>query len=426
MQIKKYIAANIKDATEQMRKELGQEAIILHTRKLQKGGLLKSVGGEKVEITAAIDDHPLHKSADHFPQTYSRKTVRNNFAVMVHEPSGEEEVDTANVLESLKRMSGSFEKRISDDEEEKPMKQSVKDMSEIVQLKAEVEDVKSMLQTLTQQLQYKHFGEMPSSVKDAYVTLLQQDMDEKIVLAITNTIMKKLTGGDRIPNKINVEQMVLNLLADQLPVSAPQKGNTKKPKVIALVGPTGVGKTTTIAKLAATEKLAHGKNVALISCDTYRIGAIEQLKTFAVIADIPMQVVYRTTDLAAAIKKFHRYDVIFIDTVGRSQKAKKDLQELKKIVQASKADEVHLVLSGQTNNATLTDIVERYQIVDPTHLLFSKLDEAAIFGPLYNIAQKTRIPVSYFTLGQAVPDDICNADGIKFAAMLYQGTVTYA
>ncbi len=425
MRIKKFVASNIKEATEQMKKELGQEAIILHTRKISKGGLLKSVGGEKVEITAAIDENPIRGKEHSLPQTYSRQSVRQPFLLESKNASDANDIDTASILESLKQMSGSFEDRALQRDEEKPVSHNVRETSDIVQLKADIEDMKGLLQTLTQQLQYKHFGEMPESIKEAYLTLLQQDIDEKIVLGITNQIMKKFSG-EKIPNRMNVEQIVLNILADQFTSSRAQRQTSKKTKTVVLVGPTGVGKTTTIAKLAATEKLVHGKSVGLISCDTYRIGAIEQLKTFAVIADIPMQVVYRASDLQTAIKKFQRHDVIFIDTVGRSQNAKKELQELKKVIAAAKADEVHLVVSGQTNTPTLTDIVAKYQVVEPTHLLFTKLDEAAIFGPLYNIAQKTKLPVSFFTTGQAVPDDICVADGTKFAAMLYQGTLAYA
>jgi len=328
-------------------------------------------------------------------------------------------------LEGLKNISSEFEQRLSDVKSPKNLPTRTKEVSDIVQLKSDMEDVKFMLQSITNQLQFKHFGEMPEAVKEVYLALLQQDIDEKIVLEITNKIAKKFSA-EKTLNRINIEHLVMKAIADGIVIQHPQKNISKKSKVVVLVGPTGVGKTTTIAKLAATEKLVHGKSVALISCDTYRIGAIEQLKTFAVIADIPMNVVYRATDLAAAIKKFQKYDVIFIDTVGRSQRAKKDLLDLKKIVQSSHADEVHLVVSAQTNTATLNDIVERYDILSPTHLLFSKLDEAAIFGPLYNIAQKTKLPISFFTTGQAVPDDISVADGTKFATMLFEGSIAHA
>lgn len=425
MRIKKFTASNIKEATEMMKKDLGPEAIILHTRKIPKNGLLKSLGGEEVEITAAIDELPVTAKTMHLPQTYSRRTVRQPAGPDGKDIPSAQEMDTADILESLKKMSGSFEDRAAVRSEELPVSASARETSDMMQLRADVEDMKGLLQTLTHQLQFKHFGDMPESVKQAYMALLQQDVDEKLVLGMTNHIIKKVSA-DRTASRSVVDQIVLKILSDQFSDRRPEKRHSAKTKIVILVGPTGVGKTTTIAKLAATEKLLHGKKVGLISCDTYRIGAIEQLKTFAVIADIPMQVVYRAGDLPSAIKKFQKHDILFIDTVGRSQNAKKDILELKKIIQAAKADEVHLVVSAQTNTQTLTDIADKFHAVGPTHLLFSKLDEAAIFGPLYNIMQKTKLPVSYFTTGQAVPDDICAADGTKFAAMLYQGTFANA
>ncbi len=422
MQIKKFVAPSIKEATEQMKNELGNNAIILHTRKISKGGMLKSFGGESIEITAGIDDQPLQAPEHRLAQTYSKRSVQQNAPPPrndMPDPSSE------NVLESLKNISGEFEERLTEAKSQRNLPVRAKEVSDIIQLKSDVEEVKIMLQSITTQLQFKHFGEMPEAVKEVYLSLLQQDIDEKIIIEITNRIIKKISVEKEL-SRINIEHFVMRTIADSLVTETVKSTQSKKTKVIVLVGPTGVGKTTTIAKLAATDKLVNGKNVALISCDTYRIGAIEQLKTFAVIADIPMNVVYRASDLAAAIKKFHKADVIYIDTVGRSQRAKKDLLDLKKIVQAAQADEVHLVLSAQTNTATLRDIVERFEIITPTHLIFSKLDEAAIFGPLYNIAQQKKIPVSFFTTGQGVPDDISAADGTKFAAMLFEGSIAHA
>ncbi len=421
MRIKKFTGSNLKEATDQMKRELGSDAIVLHTRKVPKNALMKSIGREQFEITGAIDDAPeLAEAEQPLPNaTYSRRNVKQSYdAVMkqsVRELNGREESPSA--LEGLQQMTRSFEQSAVPAPE--PRSKSLRDTSDITQLKAEVEDMKNVLQQLTHQLKFKHFGELPDVLKEAYLNLLQQDVEEKYAVAVTNAVLKRLTPEQTV-NRSTIEQMIVQTISDEFPapyVNRPAKGS----KVVVLVGPTGVGKTTTIAKMAAIDKLANGKSVGLISCDTYRIGAIEQLKTFAVIADIPMQVVYRASDLAAAVKKFQRYDVIYIDTVGRSQKAKKDLAELKKIVQAAHADEVHLVLSAQTNNATLRDITEKFSLLDPTHFIFSKMDEAVIFGPLYNIIQKTKIPVSFFATGQVVPDDISVSDGMTFAKMLYQG-----
>jgi len=166
--------------------------------------------------------------------------------------------------------------------------------------------------------------------------------------------------------------------------------------------------------------------VGLITADTYRIGAIEQLRTFASIADIPMEVVYRSSEMAHALKKLSRKDIIFVDTVGRNQRSKKDLAELGKFVEAAKPDEVHLVLSASTSAKALLDIVEKFSRLKPNNLIFTKIDEAVTFGPLFNIAQRQKVNISYLTTGQAVPEDIVPADGIKFASLVYAGAIPNA
>lgn len=416
MRIKKFTAPSIKEATQQMKDELGADAIVLNTRRMPKNALLKPLGREQYEITGAVDEVPAPASPAPAPaQTYSRRSVRQSFESAVQSAAD----PMLERMQQLQQAARSADMAAETEPAPHRPSQSLRDATDIIQLKAEVEDMKSVLMQLTHQLKYKHFGELPESLKEVYLNLLQQDVDEKFAVALTNAVLKKLDPQD-VDNHGSIEASVLQTIASGFPVpSAAPKA--KKSRVVVLVGPTGVGKTTTIAKLAAIEKLANGRSVGLISCDTYRIGAIEQLKTFAVIAEIPMQVVYRAADVAAAVKKFAKHDVIFIDTVGRSQKAKKELTELKKIVQAAHADEVHLVVSAQTNDATLSEIVEKFSVLEPTHMIFSKMDEAAIFGPLYNIAQRSKIPVSFFATGQAVPDDISVSDGMTFAKMLYQG-----
>lgn len=413
MRIKKFTAGSVKEATEQMKQELGPEAIVLHSRRLTGAAVMKSFGRDQFEITGAVDD-----VAEPAPvSTYSRRDVRRTFeaamtaaapALPAASPDELPEPEPGPAAATPRRRAAS----------------TMADVSDMVQLKADMEEMKQTMQQLTHQLRHKHFGDLPEALKEVYLALLQQDIEEKYAVSITNTVMKKLPPQQQ-RSRTAVEQLVVQTIAGGVTMG-PGPAADRKRRVVVLVGPTGVGKTTTIAKLAAVEKLANGRSVGLISCDTYRIGAIEQLKTFAVIADIPMQVVYRAADIAGALKKFQKQDVVFIDTVGRGQKAKKELQELRKMVDAAKADEVHLVLSAQTNMATLSAVVDSFSIISPTHLLFSKMDEAAIFGPLYNIAQKTRIPVSFFTTGQAVPDDISVSDGMTFARMVYQGTYAHA
>ena len=183
---------------------------------------------------------------------------------------------------------------------------------------------------------------------------------------------------------------------------------------------------TTIAKLAAINKLLTGLDVGLISADTYRIGAIDQLRTFAGIADIPMEVVYKPSDMSAALRKFRGKDMVFVDTVGRSQRSKKDLHDLAKFVSAADPDETHLVLNASTNVKTCEEIIDQFTVVKPNRLIFSKLDEAASYGPMLSIIHRHQLPLSYVTTGQAVPDDIRRVEASQLAAMVYTGEMAHA
>jgi len=227
-------------------------------------------------------------------------------------------------------------------------------------------------------------------------------------------------------NKQYLERQIVTALAGLIPQAGPERARKKKSRVIALVGPTGVGKTTTIAKLAAIHKLVNGQDVGLISADTYRIGAIEQLRTFAGIADIPMEVVYKPSEMPIALRKFRAKDIIFVDTVGRSQRSRKELTDLAKFVSAADPDETHLVVNASTNLRTAEDIVDQFKVVKPNRLLFSKLDEAVTYGPLLSLVHRHHLPLSYVTTGQAVPDDIRTIDATQFAAMVFAGETAHA
>jgi len=189
-------------------------------------------------------------------------------------------------------------------------------------------------------------------------------------------------------------------------------------RIIAFVGPTGVGKTTTIAKLATQAKLIDGKEVAIISADTFRIAAVEQLKTFANIAEIPFEVVYSTDEIKNAVAKFSRMDLIFIDTTGRSQRDKKNLKEIGNMLSSVEPGEVHLVLSVTTKYKDILDILEKFKTLFINRIIFTKLDETTSLGLILNVAEKVRKPISYITFGQNVPEDIEKADSRKIAKII--------
>lgn len=173
-----------------------------------------------------------------------------------------------------------------------------------------------------------------------------------------------------------------------------------------MVGPTGVGKTTTIAKLAANYRLKEKRRVGLITVDTYRVAAVEQLRTYANIIDLPMQVVYTPKEMNEAVRRMAGMDLVLIDTAGRSPKDEIRLQELKAFLKEASAHEVHLVLSSGAASRTLEQTAERFAAVGTTALILTKLDEANGLGNLVPVLRSSRLPLSYLTNGQNVPDDI--------------------
>lgn len=190
-------------------------------------------------------------------------------------------------------------------------------------------------------------------------------------------------------------------------------------KAVALIGPTGVGKTTTIAKLAAHFALMQGKKVALLTVDTYRIAAVEQLKTYSQIIDLPVAVAYSNAEVLPVLEKFADFDLILIDTAGRSQKNIMQVGELKTLLETVKC-ETHLVLSAQIKESDMVDAARRFSAARVDRLIFSKLDETSSYGTLLNVADRTGIPLSYLTTGQKVPEDIEVADGGKLAGLILE------
>ena len=175
---------------------------------------------------------------------------------------------------------------------------------------------------------------------------------------------------------------------------------------VALVGPTGVGKTTTIAKLAGRLALVEKKKVGLITIDTYRIGAIEQLKTYAEIMNIPFKVVITIKEMGEAIESMSDRDVILIDTTGRSSKNAMQISELRAFIEKSKPDYVNMVVSATTKNKDIKNILNGYSDLGYDSVIITKLDETTVYGSIYNIAKRSNKPISFVTVGQNVPDDI--------------------
>jgi flagellar biosynthesis protein FlhF len=195
----------------------------------------------------------------------------------------------------------------------------------------------------------------------------------------------------------------------------------KRSTVIALVGPTGVGKTTTIAKLAANMKIYERTRVGLLSVDTYRLAAIDQLRSFALIADLPLQIAYTPEEAAAALHRLSFLDVIFVDTAGRSPRHQEHLDQLHEFTRAMHPDQIHLVISATTKPVDLRLITQQFAATRFDHLIITKTDETRDLAALLNLHKLGDVPISHFTTGQNIPEDVVTADALLLSDWILSG-----
>lgn len=347
----------------QVKNELGRDAVILHTRRYRKGGFLGFFGHEMVEVMAALES-----------------------AKFTAAPKKEPTPATAGVRQN--------------DEDAK-----------ITSLQMEVAGMKKMVEQLITRLPRQE-----KKIAPLYELLIKNDIDAAIADNLTKGLPDEENG---VPGSPDIAK---KLLVDRINNHLQRvEGITISPdgcKTVAFIGPTGVGKTTTIAKLAANFALNLGHKVALVTTDTYRISAVEQLKTYAEIIDIPIEVVYTPDELKAAIFRHRDKQLVLLDTAGRSPKNQFQLAELQALLAVDPYIETHLVLSTSTKYADALEIVNRFSVCSPQKFLFTKLDEATNLGTVLNLLYHFPATLSYITTGQNVPDDIELASPAKLANLI--------
>ena len=258
-----------------------------------------------------------------------------------------------------------------------------------------------------------------------YNVLLENEVQEKYINQVLEDMDKVLRTSHSLDNLLSnvYQKMVLKLGTPTRIVPG-----EKRPKVVFFIGPTGVGKTTTIAKIASKFKVEEGKRVGLITADTYRMAAANQLQTYANILGVPLNVIYSAEELLDTVKKQARenedLDVILVDTIGFSHKNEEQRQDTKKLINALGEyydSEVYLVLSATTKQKDLIDIADSYMEFAKFNLIFTKLDETKCLGNIFNMKQYTKAPLSYITVGQNVPDDIEIVNAQKLVKQLLGG-----
>lgn len=377
------------EALAKVKRDLGRQAVILHTRTLKKGGLMGFGGRTVVEITATGDVNVLHPAR-------SRGIIRPITAA--GSPVRQAEGTALHVTEPRPP-------RVDVQRPDKGLRQ-------------EITQIRSLVQAVLRESRSYHAPAVPEQLMSDYLALIQAEVADELARELLARIGDELRGSQQADRRIVRERLceyIASMVPEAGPIAAKRDG---RPKVVAMVGPTGVGKTTTIAKLAAHFRLRENQRVGLITIDTYRIAAVDQLKVYAQIIDVPLEVVMTPAELGEALARLAACDVVLIDTAGRGQNDTLRLDELKRFLDVAKPDETHLVLASNCNQAFLLQTVDRFSDVGADRVVFTKLDEAIGFGTVLNVIRKIDKKLSYITTGQDVPDDIEVANGSRIAELI--------
>lgn len=365
MQIKKFKAKTLKEAIELMKNDFGDEAIVLSTKVIEN--TKDDVKQKLFEITAGSDDDSSTK-----------------------------------VIEESRKKS-----KVNDFQ------------SEMKKLTEKIYGVSQKKQILSNKATGKEYPKKRNFFEKIKMDLLDKDINPEIA----DLVLDKLDQYAPLVDNRNNDNYIVSTLASLIPTSDFKLSKNGRTKVISIVGPTGVGKTTCIAKLAVISKILHNLDIGLISIDTYRLGALDQLKIFSDISNIDFLVAYEPKDINKFMKKFRDKDIVFIDTVGRSQNNTKLLNSINDFLKEVNVDETYLVLNSTSDYKVMLDVAQKFKILNYDSIIFSKLDEAFSYGNILNLVQEIKIPIKYLTNGQVIPDDIIAADSEFIANMIYSGKI---
>ncbi len=401
--IRKFKAPTMKEAMRMAKDFFGDDAVILSSRKVKEPALSNTDDDEMVEITVtgeknASANNDIRKVLKPFYTAASAKTARSKNT----EPSDNRryEKDILSLAAKQDEVAALVEKQQDDQDT----------------LKRELHDIRSTLENLREDIRRSNGTLLPDTRRE-----LEKDsgIEPELANELIQNIFLQLDGTD-IKDHARIRMALRAEIVRQLNVGPKFDLPVGRPKLICMVGPTGMGKTTTITKLATHPEYYGRKRVGLITIDTYRVAAAAQLKTFAALAKLPLEIVYEPADFAAALDKMREQDVVLIDTAGRSPLNDTHLQDLRSIFQVAQPDELHLVLSSSMRADVLYDAYESFTVLPVNHIIITKIDETRRLGNILNISRKIPLPISFLTNGQKVPDDILLADKSEIAHLVVE------
>lgn len=360
MKVKKYVAKSMPEAMNLIKKDLGKDAVILNSKEIKTGGIFGLFKKKNIEVIAALDE------------TVSRK----------------EKVHTKRKLEQIE----SFQ----------PKRQKSDQSNELL---AEIKHLKALI--ASQSFHSEH--NFPAPFEHVYQFLIEQEVNSELAKELVESMIDKNQNQEDL-SPTEIRSLLRNVIENRLN-ELQFDGINYDRKIIQFIGPTGVGKTTTLAKVAAQSILEHKKKIAFITADTYRIAAIDQLKTYARILNVPVEVAYSIEDYKNALNKFQDYDIIFVDTAGRNFRDVRYVQELKEVVSFESLNvSTYLVLSLTMKAQDMIDIYRQFDQIPIEKIVFTKMDETLTYGSVLNICLNENIGIAHFTNGQNVPDDIVHVN----------------
>lgn len=388
MFVKRFVANDMQEAIRKINNEFGPDAVILENKAVRKKGISGLFQKKMIEVVAAYE--PDHAKKQPPKKAAAVKPADSDVHATPVKP-----VETAAPVQQREEPAQSTQNKLLDKQVQE-LKEAMKDFTNKIRIVGSDSPV-----TYAQ------------DVLNVYNDMLERDVQEDICKEIalqTQSIQSR--------RELDAKTVAQQLVHDRLGEPMPLKIKKFKQNVILFAGPTGAGKTTTLAKLAGKLKFKENLQVGLINTDTYRVGAMEHIRIYSEIMDIPLIMAYNPEELTQALQTLADKDIVLIDTAGKSARDQGYQKELEDLIEASHADEVFLVLSVVTGSKACRDMIQHYSFIKDYKLIITKLDEAGVWGNVLNIADYSKKGLSYITIGQNVPDDIREVNTQKLACSI--------
>ncbi len=372
MNVKTYRAKTMQEALALVREELGAKASVLRTRELPARGLSRWFGGGGVEVVASDNVTVPSRLPYSQPMVESWAVPRSHAGIdLTADPNDDLQMNKRLAAESLRLVAADIDSSLG------LSKDWIRLSKALARIPLPVEFIDEVMAKIRHRLHHQ----TPPNYQTLWNACIQQ-------------------------------------IASEIPTAGPIVTTAGRQCCVVLVGPTGVGKTTALAKLASHFKLERNRRVGLITCDTYRVAAVEQLRTYAEILDVPLEVVTASQTIGAALGRLSHCEMVFVDTAGRNPNDSRQMTELQQLLQACRPDGVQLVVSAVASESNLQNAVEQFSVLRPMAMILTKLDEASGLGTLLPWIVQSKLPLSYATRGQAVPHDLEVVEPVEFTRSL--------